>query len=86
MSENNTTEATDVETVNAEAPQAVGLNVQDLALAVRVIDLAAERGAFKGNDLSTVGGLRDRLATFLRASLPAKTDETPQTETPAASE
>jgi hypothetical protein len=49
---------------------AVGVTMQDLALAVRIIDLAAERGAFKGVDLTAVGSCRDRLATFVTANAP----------------
>jgi len=41
------------------------ISYQDLSLALNVIDLAAERGAFKGKELSAVGSLRDRIETFL---------------------
>ena len=49
--------------------------MNDIALAVRIIDLAAERGAFKGVDMSAVGACRDRLAAFVTANAPAKAPE-----------
>jgi hypothetical protein len=50
--------------------EAVGVTMQDLSLAVRIIDLAAERGAFKGVDMTAVGSCRDRLAAFVTANAP----------------
>lgn len=43
------------------------LNVNDMAIMINIIDLAAERGGvFKGNDLTVVGDLRERLASFVK--------------------
>lgn len=39
---------------------------QDIELMVNLIDICASRGGFKGNELATVGGLRERLVTLLR--------------------
>ena len=53
------------------APQVdTGVTMNDIALAVRIIDLAAERGAFKGVDMTTVGACRYRLATFVTSNAP----------------
>jgi hypothetical protein len=41
------------------------LGITDLQNVVKVIDVAAERGAFKGNELSAVGSIRDKIAGFL---------------------
>ena len=49
-----------------------GINIIDLQNAVKIIDAAAERGAFKGNELSSVGVVRDRIAVFVQANLPAE--------------
>ncbi len=46
------------------APQ---IGIQDLQNVVKVIDAAAERGAFKGNELTAVGAVRDKIANFLGA-------------------
>lgn len=68
--------------------QTVGVSLNDIALAVRIIDLAAERGAFKGVDMSAVGTCRDRLAAFVTANAPkeapAEAQEAPAAETAAA--
>lgn len=42
------------------------LNIQDLALARAIIELATERGAFKANELANVGGLYNKLDGFLK--------------------
>ena len=56
------------------------ISYQDLSLALSAIDLAAERGAFKGKELSTVVSLRDRIETFLLSKkeeeiIPPKTSD-----------
>lgn len=72
------------EQTNTATPeqQSVGVSLNDIALAVRIIDLAAERGAFKGVDMSAVGTCRDRLAAFVTANAPK--EEAPAEEAPAA--
>jgi hypothetical protein len=52
-----------------------GMSIQDMALVLRIVDLASERGAFKGAELSTVGQIRDKVASFIKANLPATTAE-----------
>lgn len=49
----------------APAPQ---LQLQDLLLAVQVIQLAGQRGAIKAEEMTAVGGLFERLVAFLQAS------------------
>lgn len=51
--------------------QAPELSVRDLALCVNIIDLCSKRGAFEGAELAEVGGVRGRIAAFVRASQPA---------------
>jgi hypothetical protein len=63
------------QTPETAAPESVGVSLNDIALAVRIIDLAAERGAFKGVDMSAVGACRDRLAAFVTANAPTKAPE-----------
>lgn len=75
-----TTEQT---TTTTEEPQTVGVSLNDIALAVRIIDLAAERGAFKGVDMTAVGTCRDRLAAFVTANAPkAETAEAAEAAQP----
>lgn len=63
---------TDVNTTpeTAETQEAPSIGLPDIANALRIIDAAAERGAFRGPELSQVGAVRDRIATFLEAVLP----------------
>jgi hypothetical protein len=49
-----------------ENTQANELNIQDLALARAVIELATERGTFKANELANVGALYNKLDAFLK--------------------
>lgn len=46
----------------------------DLATMVRIIDASSQRGAFRGEELETVGALRTKLATIVNALAP-KTEE-----------
>jgi hypothetical protein len=48
--------------------QEIGLGVEDLMNALRIINTATERGAFKANELSFVGQVYDKFSTFVRAA------------------
>lgn len=52
----------------AESATAVQLQLQDLLLAAQVIQLATQRGTIKAEEMEAVGGLYNRLVTFLQAS------------------
>lgn len=76
MNETNT--ATQAETVQT------GLTLQDLNLALQVIQVSSTRGAFKAEELATIGGLHDRIYKFLEASgafvkAPSPADTAPAT-------
>lgn len=49
------------------------INILNLQNIVRIIDVAAERGAFKGNELSSVGRERDIIAAFVQENTPKET-------------
>lgn len=53
----------------AEVPQQAGpdLTVQDLGALKQIIDVASGRGAFKPNEMMTVGQVYNKLETFLNA-------------------
>lgn len=55
---------------------AAQITLVDLQNALRIIDVAAERGAFKGSELTSVGSVRDKVAAFLSSVLP-KEESTP---------
>lgn len=64
-------EAETVETP-AVAENSVNLSVADLAAAVQIIDFAAARGAFTGENMTKVGQVRDRIAEVVKAIAPAE--------------
>jgi hypothetical protein len=49
---------------------APSFSYQDLDNAVKVIDAACQRGAFRGEEMTSVGAVRDKLVNFLVASQP----------------
>jgi len=53
------------EVKETQAPQSESISLNDLQLVKQIIDLATERGAFRGNELSQVGAVYDRLTKFL---------------------
>ena len=52
-----------------EAPQ---LNINDLVSIVKIIDACSERGAFKGNEMASVGAVRERIGAFAEANQPVE--------------
>jgi hypothetical protein len=44
------------------------LQLSDLMLAVQAIQLASQRGAFKAEEFTTIGGVFDRITAFLQNS------------------
>lgn len=69
-------------TNNEEAP---GVGLGDLVAVLKIIDVASERGAFKGAELSSVGAVRDKIAAFVDANAPKQEDESGE-ETTAGEE
>ena len=72
MSEDTNVEVTAPQ-IDAEAPAATeeaqgpDLTVQDLQALKSIIDVASQRGAFKPNEMMTVGQTYGKLETFLAA-------------------
>ena len=77
-------------TVSSAAPEAPvaqptqqpapSLTLQDLVLVAQIIQLTTQRGAFKAEELADVGGLYNKLITFLQ-STGALTPAAPTEET-----
>ena len=78
MSEQETPEAA---AEAANTPADVGLNVQDIINVVKIIDVVSGRGAVKGEELSSVGTVRDRLVAFVNANAPQPPAEEEVSET-----
>jgi hypothetical protein len=49
-------------------PTPPSLQLADLVLALRVIQLTAQRGAIRADEMAEVGALHDKLIKFLSAS------------------
>ena len=63
----------------AEQQSAPSLTLQDLVLVAQIIQLTSQRGAFKAEELESVGGLYNKLIAFLQSTgalTPAQTEET----------
>ena len=50
------------------------ISINDINLALQVIDVCSERGAFKGAELTDIGILRDKLYAFIEANKPDEDD------------
>lgn len=59
---------------------APSLTLQDLVLVAQIIQLTTQRGAFKAEELADIGGLYNKLITFLQ-STGALTPAAPTEET-----
>lgn len=44
------------------------IDINDIIMAVNIIDIGADRGAFKGNELLTIGQLREKFVAFVKLS------------------
>lgn len=58
------------EETQTQAPEAPGIQLQDLAIAVQAIDFASAKGAYTGSDMEVVGRVRNTLAAFVQANMP----------------
>ena len=45
--------------------QSTGIQISDLQMILNIIDLASSRGAFRAQELTQVGGIADKLNSFL---------------------
>lgn len=62
----------------------VGISLQDIAACAQIIDLATSRGALRGEELTVVGGIRDKLVRFIKANTPDEEPEADAEETAAS--
>lgn len=60
-------EEVQAEATEAQAPQGPELTVQDLNAMKSIIDVASQRGAFKPNEMATIGQVYNKLEAFLAA-------------------
>lgn len=55
----------ETQTQEAQQTEEPKVTMADIAAALRIIDAAVERGAFKGKEITTVGATRDNLDRFV---------------------
>ena len=53
----------------------INISLNDIVSVVSLIDITSTRGAFKGQELATVGHLRDRFALFIEQNKKEKEEE-----------
>jgi hypothetical protein len=46
------------------------ISLNDFAMVISIIDACSERGAFRGNELTVIGQLREKFAMFIKANTP----------------
>jgi len=76
------------EDVNTATDEQAGVNLslQDIATCVQIIDICSRRGGFEGQELETVGGLRNRIVTFLNENAKQAGQEVPEGAVPEVEE
>ena len=57
-----------VQTEQPAQQPAPSLTLQDLVLVAQIIQLTSQRGAFKAEELESVGGLYNKLIAFLQST------------------
>ncbi len=63
------------EAVEAPAPEDTSISLNDLQVLANIVDLATQRGAFRGNELSQVGAVFDKLSAFLAQVAAAQAEQ-----------
>jgi hypothetical protein len=64
------------EVSQTEAPEDTSISLNDLQVLANIVDLATQRGAFRGNELTQVGQVFDKLSTFLTQVAAAQAEQT----------
>jgi len=68
--------------VENQAAEPVQLSLQDIATMVQIIDICTKRGGFEGPELEAVGGLRNRIVTFVNANAEQQGQDVPEGAVP----
>lgn len=78
MAEENSTPET-----NVVQPEPISLTLQDLNVTANIIDLAVQRGAFKGAEAQTVGQAFNKLVDVIQKISPPPAEPASDAEAPA---
>lgn len=63
------------EAVDAPAQEDTSISLNDLQVLANIVDLASQRGAFRGNELTQVGAVFDKLSAFLAQVAAAQAEQ-----------
>ena len=63
------------EAVDAPAQEDTSISLNDLQVLANIVDLASQRGAFRGNELTQVGAVYDKLSAFLAQVAAAQAEQ-----------
>lgn len=66
-----------------QAPAGSDLSIADLKNLATIIDVASTRGAFRANEMATVGVMFNKLSAFLAKVAPEQKPEDAKAEAPA---
>jgi hypothetical protein len=55
-------------TVQAAAETQANINIQDIAFLLNIVDVASRRGAFRAEEMSSVGAVYDKVSAFLKST------------------
>jgi len=69
-------EAVEEQVQQTDAPEDTSISLNDLQVLSNIVDLATQRGAFRGNELTQVGQVFDKLSTFLAQVAAAQAEQT----------
>jgi hypothetical protein len=68
----------DTQEVAQEAQQApITLTLQDMKILAGAVELGAQRGAYRANEMEIIGSTYNKLANFLKTNAPAETQPAP---------
>ena len=56
------------------------ITIQDIAFLVQIVEIVSQRGAFRADELSSVGAVYDKVKAFIVANSPQATPEQPTEE------
>jgi len=56
------------------ASQPPSLGLADIAFLLQIVEICSQRGAFKADELSSIGQVYDKVKGFLNANVPAQPD------------
>ena len=80
------TEETTAPEAESTETQAPGLSINDLAVLKSTVEVAANRGAFRAEEMATVGATYNKLAAFVNAAMPKSETEEQETTAEEATE